>query len=263
MNNTLLSVLLACIVLIQCKSIEQPESKADSTVSEVTLPTSPNQVNQSVTSDVITPLAPRDPYQEFLSRKDAISIEKLIKNKKAKSSVDQGAFSMGEQLILFSFLAQSGNQEVEQWLLDFFDEYIDALIIWNNTCDYCDGVGGVPHMFKDRFDFRLSKALDNIPPSKEKIDLIMRLYNQEPDTYAGEGDHDPVINGNERVLISLRGNVPKSLRPKRRYVGLYNKEVELYLQEVIEHLYNQIKMGEAELIDRETWKEIYLKVGNK
>ena len=256
MNNTLLSVLLACIVLIQCKSIEQPESKADSSVNEVARRTSPNQVNQSGSGDVNTLLPTRDPYQEFLSRKDAISIEKLIKNKKAKSSVDQGAFSMGEQLILFSFLAQSGNQEVEQWLLDFFDEYIDALIIWNNTCDYCDGVGGVPHMFRDRFDNGMRKALDFVPPSIEKIDLIMRVYNQEPDSYWAGGDHDPIINGNERVLRSLQLNIPVNLRPKRKYLGDYSHEGEMELQEVIEQLYNQIKMGEVKLIDRETWKSM-------
>ena len=256
MNNTLLSVLLACIVLIQCKSIEQPESKADSTVSEVTLPTSPNQVNQSVTSDVITPLAPRDPYQEFLSRKDYVDVAAMIESSTAKMKVESGSVDMSGQIRKFSQLAQAGNREVESWLLIFYDDYFDALFSWNIKCEQCDGDGGVPHMFMFRFNKSLYRALRNIPPSIKKIELIMRLYKKESDTYWAGGDHDDMINGDKIVLNLLCPNITNKLCLRRGDIGRYNDEAIHEVQKLIEELYNQIVSGEVKLIDRETWKSM-------
>ena len=95
-----------------------------------------------------------------------------------------------------------------------------------------------------------------MPPSQAKIDLIMLLYNQEPDTYWEGGDHDPIINGNKIVLELLLENIPYHFRPYRKYISEYSERAEKYDNRIVLELYNQIKNGEIALIDKETWKSM-------
>ena len=90
----------------------------------------------------------------------------------------------------------------------------------------------------------------------------MRLYNQEPDPYWEGGDND-IYNGNFYVRKLLCNSVEKGVCNTKWDVYKGSMEHVEFYRERINKLYNQIKMGEVELIDRETWKEIYLKVGNK
>jgi hypothetical protein len=214
-----------------------------------------NDTIENSTDKMATPSPQFDHYQNFKTWKDAINVEDMMKLKGARINRYDGNSSMDGQVSLFSYLAKSGNIEVEQWLLDFFDEYIDALIEWNSSCDTCDGVGGVPHMFIERFNNRLFRAVDNMPPSMEKIELIMRLYDQEPDPYWRGGDND-IYNGNFLVRELICNSVQKGVCDAKWDVYKASKEHVEFYRDRIETIYNQIKMGEVKLIDRESWKSM-------
>jgi hypothetical protein len=114
MKIRILLKLSLIILFFQCKSIDNHKNEIvdhkdklaeDDFQHKVKNYNSSNEHDHVPTEVLSTSDHQKDPYEEFRSKKSAIDIEKLIKNKMAKSSIDQGAFSMGEQLILFSFLA--------------------------------------------------------------------------------------------------------------------------------------------------------------
>jgi len=260
MKSRVFFVVLSVSLLVNCRSVSRYENKGDGIQYKESMEVSYREASDSkyqvsLESDTISKLTNGD-YEKFKSRKNGIDIQAMINSRSAKMKIERGSVDMTGQIRKFSKLARMGNKEVEGWLLNFYDEYFDALFSWNKTCDHCDGVGGIPHMFMLRFNKSLYRGIRNIPPSMEKIDLIMRLYKKESDTYWAEGDHDDIINGDKIVLNLLCPNIDDERCLRRGDIGRYNDDAINEVQETIEQLYNQIKMGEVKLIDRETWKSM-------
>jgi hypothetical protein len=200
-------------------------------------------------------------YDELKSVRDSIDINDVLKKtfkdgRSARIVLKSKSYYVTDIMSQFAVASKNGNKEIEEWLLEFFEDYFEGVINWNNICAHCDGVGGKPDLFMSHLNWFRLKYVGIMPPSQAKIDLIMRLYNQEPDTYWEGGDHDPIINGNQIVLELLIDNIPYHLRPYRKYLGEYSEEAESEVDKIVLELYNQIKNGEIALIDRETWKSM-------
>ena len=195
MNNTLLSVLLACIVLIQCKSIERPESKADSTVNESTLQHSTytdlrdtlysyNYVvynSDTLTMEVVKPI--------FHKYKDSVSVKKLYRNAvnpreykgkiKSADELYDPPNSVVSYLYFFVDIAKSGDTEVEAWLLDFYDRYFSYCVK-----RYKSGIDN--YLFygpASPISHGELKRIRRIFPSINKVNMLAKLYGVQSRAY--------------------------------------------------------------------------------
>ena len=189
MNNTLISILLACIVLIQCKSIERPESKVESSVNEVAK-------QPSVCTDLRDTLYSYD-YIVYLSDtlslelvkptfhkyKDSLTIDDLYHKRENPYSEESWQRSTKEVirtlprstegfLIFFMYIAKSGDTEAEAWLLDFYDRYF-SYCVKRYESGYIRDLYIEPRTPIDPSDFRRIKQ---IFPSIIKVNLLAKLY---------------------------------------------------------------------------------------
>lgn len=249
-----LTIVIFLVSFQCCRSVERAEPIAGKYSDSI----SNNDSIVTKTSDVART---ETKLKEFNSIKDLIDIEEVLKNTfkdgdRAKISINSKSYTISDLIYHFAIASKNGNSEIEQWLLSFFEGYVEGIIEWNGSCGYCDGVGGKPDLFMSHLSQTKLRLFNLIPPSQEKVRIIMLLFNQEPDTYWAGRDHAPMINGNEIVLELLLENIPYHLRPYRKYISEYSERAEKDDNRIVLELYNQIKNGEIALIDRETWKSM-------
>jgi len=155
-----------------------------------------------------------------------------------------------------SRLARVGHKESENLLLDFYDEYVDIAIEWNEAL--YDGVDGKPDIFLGPLRGHVFNAFHYIPPSKRKIEIYAKLAGLEKERYLVSEDVAEVL-GELIVFKKLRINL--KVGPfKNELFELHiqalksrSEKYEEWLTRTNKELINGMLSGEIEMVDRATW----------
>ena len=159
--------------------------------------------------------------------------------------------SPGSLIMSYVLLAKSGDIEVEQFLLRFYKELIDLALAEQNTGKKSKTKKGAISMWH-------KIRLNNLPPSIEKIDLIMKFVGQElVQSYHLEPDEDVLyFYGDFWTFNMLIFNVDRQYwtdKYKRMQIDIDFANANLY---EVKELYKKIKNGSVQLIDRDRWKRL-------
>lgn len=253
--------LLIALILIACKTSKEDPANVKGS----------SEYTQGKWTDVVDPNASdysckvKDAFHTY---RDSIKVANVLKSAINPMTRDDG-FSRRIKLDnvenrydsklfikIFAELAKSGDREVEKWLLGFFNKYIGEALKWNNTKS--DGIGGRAELFLKPINASIFKWMNNLPPSLGKAHLFMRLYNVEPELYQHTSDVGS-INADVAIYNVLRlmivGENEKEL-PSWYYRTHISKTYKDKLNEEVKSLYERIKLGTLELVDRDKWETL-------
>lgn len=196
-------------------------------------------------------------YKSFECCKDQIEADKLYSELRLSKSYRVKIQDLNRSIEAFillnnySYLALGGNLEMENYLLQFYDDVVFEIIRQNH--EYSDGPGMEENLFH-----WIDRDIDNIqflPPSKKKIVLLYRLAGQEPTLGKDLYGDISALHGDHFVLEQIFMNIDEKYFYDFYKVsrGIPNAERSSFVRSHMDKIYKGIMSGEISLKDRNDW----------
>ena len=185
----------------------------------------------------------KDEFRKIFETKKSKTLPSYMQLKKNKGTLvnkDGSIYSLDGYINMYSYLAKSGDREVEDYLLKFFKEYIDLAL------SQYSGKNGV-------IDILMKQTLNKIPPSLEKIDLLLSFFGVEPNPIKDDSDMIDIY-GDSYTFMLLIQNIDEQYWNGKYLDMAWHPEIATKNRHEIEKLYENIKNGKVPLINREKWK---------